>query len=295
MNDSALTRFFGVVARPQTWLGILFHVPGVPARPVLLRVPRHRALGRRRARGRLGRHPDPARGRRRLVAVRRLRTHPGALPARRRRRAGAPGVGEGRRRLGQAQGPLRQRGHVEGPRSTCSPSSCSARSRSRLLVVAVSMVGWFLAIPFFAVFDVPHRQRHVGAAALVRRPGSVPLGILVFFVSLHVLNGWSWVCARWAEVMFRGPLPRRGARLASAGGPPGAAAAAGRSPHRRRPPPPLPPPAAGGIRGRRAARQSAAADAGSGAQRREPRAPARPGETLLPRTRRRADRDGSRR
>ena len=30
MNDSALTRFFGVVARPQTWLGILFHALAFP-------------------------------------------------------------------------------------------------------------------------------------------------------------------------------------------------------------------------------------------------------------------------
>ena len=42
---------------------------------------------------------------------------------------------------------------------------------------------------------------------------AVPLGILTFFVSLHVLNGWGWVCARWAEVMFRGSTAAPAAQL----------------------------------------------------------------------------------
>jgi len=31
----------------------------------------------------------------------------------------------------------------------------------------------------------------------------VPCAILWVFVSLHVLNGWSWICARWAELLLR--------------------------------------------------------------------------------------------
>ena len=71
-----------------------------------------------------------------------------------------------------------------------------------------------------------------------------PLGILVFFVALHVLNAWSWVCARWAEVMFRGPgLPGRTGRdaraAATAGGPlrPGLSLRSRRRRLCRRPPP----------------------------------------------------------
>jgi 2-oxoglutarate dehydrogenase E2 component (dihydrolipoamide succinyltransferase) len=30
----------------------------------------------------------------------------------------------------------------------------------------------------------------------------IPVGLLVFFVCLHVLNGWGWVCARWAELLL---------------------------------------------------------------------------------------------
>jgi hypothetical protein len=31
---------------------------------------------------------------------------------------------------------------------------------------------------------------------------AVPATVLAFFVALHVLNGWAWVCARWAELLF---------------------------------------------------------------------------------------------
>ena len=56
------------------------------------------------------------------------------------------------------------------------------------------------------------RQRRPGHDVIgrldVRRGGSavlgVPAAILMFFVWLHVLNGWGWVCARWAELLLRG-------------------------------------------------------------------------------------------
>ena len=97
----------------------------------------------------------------------------------------------------------------------------------------MSMVFWFFAIPVFAIFDVP-LVNGTWVPPLWFGVLSVPLGILVFFVSLHVLNGWGWVCARWAEVMFRGPR-RRGAlagcrSCAGAAGGSRAAAAGARRP-----------------------------------------------------------------
>jgi hypothetical protein len=73
-----------------------------------------------------------------------------------------------------------------------------------LLVTAAAMVFWFVAMPFFSVFDVPIING-TWVPPLWFGLICLPLGILVFFVALHVLNAWSWVCARWAEVMFRGP------------------------------------------------------------------------------------------
>jgi hypothetical protein len=82
-----------------------------------------------------------------------------------------------------------------------------------LLVVAVSLVGWLLAIPYFAIFDVPI-VNGTWVPPLWFGILAVPLGILTFFVSLHALNGWGWVCARWAEVMFRGSRTAPGAQRA---------------------------------------------------------------------------------
>jgi hypothetical protein len=55
----------------------------------------------------------------------------------------------------------------------------------------------------------------------------VPLALLTFFAGLHLLNAWGWVCARWAELLFRGPASARGvlpAPLASTPAPPAAPA-----------------------------------------------------------------------
>ena len=157
-----------------------------------------------------------------------------------------------------------------------------------LLVVAVSMVGWFLAIPFFAVFDVPI-VNGTWVPPLWFGILAVPLGILTFFVSLHVLNGWGWVCARWAEVMFRGsrtaPAAQPAYPAAAAQAVP-AGAGASRRRRRRRPPHPRP--------RRRQPRRS----------RRSPRRPrrrplrrprSRRSRATPPQTTRRADREGSRR
>ena len=102
------------------------------------------------------------------------------------------------------------------------------------------MVFWFVAMPFFAAFDVPVIN-NTWVPPLWFGILCLPLGILVFFVALHVLNAWSWVCARWAEVMFRGPALAPAAVPAPAGAPPAA------------PPPAAPgvPARAGAARGRR--------------------------------------------
>jgi hypothetical protein len=42
----------------------------------------------------------------------------------------------------------------------------------------------------------------------------IPAGLLVFFVGLHLLNGWGWVCARWAELLF-GAAPQAPAPVAA--------------------------------------------------------------------------------
>jgi hypothetical protein len=73
-----------------------------------------------------------------------------------------------------------------------------------LLVTGLSLVFWFLALPVFSLADEP-MVNGTWVPPLWLGIVSVPVGILVFIVALHVLNAWGWVCARWAEVMFRGP------------------------------------------------------------------------------------------
>ncbi len=204
MNDSALTRFFGVVARPQTWLGILFQWLAFPLGlfyfvflttglsmgiglvvvwvgiPILLVVAGawwlFGAFERVQARYLLGADVPPApREWEKVEGIwAKLKAHFGCAAT--------------WKDLLYLLAKL-----VFGTVSTT------------LLVTAVSMVFWFFAIPVFAVFDVPVING-TWVPPLWFGVVSVPLGILVFFVALHVLNAWSWVCARWAEVMFRGPL-----------------------------------------------------------------------------------------
>ena len=61
-------------------------------------------------------------------------------------------------------------------------------------------------MPFFAAFDVPIING-TWVPPLWFGILGVPLGILVLFLSLHLMNAWGWVCARWAEVMFRVATP----------------------------------------------------------------------------------------
>jgi hypothetical protein len=206
LNDSALTRFFGVVARPQTWLGILFQWLAFPLGlfyfvflttglslgiglvvvwvgiPILLVVAGAWWL---------------------FGAFERLQAH--YLLG-----ADVPPAPRDWEKVEGVWGKLKA--HFGGAATWKDLLYLLAKLAfgtvsTVLLVTAVSMVFWFLAIPVFAIFDVPLVNGN-WVPPLWFGVVSVPLGILVFFVSLHVLNGWSWVCARWAEVMFRGPLPR---------------------------------------------------------------------------------------
>jgi hypothetical protein len=75
-----------------------------------------------------------------------------------------------------------------------------------LLVALLGTVAWLFALPVFAVNDVPV-VNGTWVPPLWFGILAVPIGILLFFVALHLLNAWSWVCARWAEFMFRTAAP----------------------------------------------------------------------------------------
>jgi len=205
LNDSALTRFFGVVARPQTWLGILFQWLSFPLGlfyfvflttglslgiglvviwvgvPILLVVAGawwlFGAFERVQARYLLGAEVPPA-----------------------------------PREWEKAEGVWAKLKAHFGSGATWKDLLYLLAKLAfgivsfTLLVTALSMVFWFMAIPVVAILDVPI-VNGTWVPPLWFSVISVPLGILVFFVSLHVLNAWSWVCARWAEAMFRGSQP----------------------------------------------------------------------------------------
>ncbi len=205
MNDSALTRFFGVVVRPRTWLGIVFHLLAFPLGlfyfvflvtglsvgvslvviwigiPILLVVAGawwlFAAFERVQARYLLCAEIPPA-----------------------------PRPWE------QADGVWGKLKAHFGSGSTWRDlayliAKLAFGTVSFALVVTLSaIVGWFLAMPFLAAFDVPVING-TWVPPLWFGILSVPLGILALVLSLHVLNAWGWVCARWAEVLFRVAAP----------------------------------------------------------------------------------------
>ena len=205
MNDSALTRFFGVVVRPRTWLGIVFHLLAFPLGlfyfvflvtglsvgvglvviwvgiPILLVVAGawwlFAAFERVQARYLLcAEIPSAPRPWERADGVwGKLKAHFGS--------------GSTWRDLAYLIAKL----------------AFGTMSFS-LLVTLTAIVGWLLAMPFLAAFDVPVING-TWVPPLWFGIVSVPLGILALVLSLHVLNAWGWVCARWAEVMFRVAAP----------------------------------------------------------------------------------------
>jgi Putative sensor len=232
LNDSALIRFFGVVRRPRTWLGILFNLLAFPLGLFyFVFLVTGLALG-------VG-----------LVVV--WIGIPILLVV-----AGAWWLFGAFERL-QAQHLLgadvppapREWEKVDGIWAKLKAHFASGATwkdlvyllaklpfgivSTTLLIVGVSMVFWFVSMPFFAAFDVPVIN-DTWVPPLWFGILCVPLGVLVFFVALHLLNAWSWVCARWAEVMFRGPAQTQAAAPATAPAAPAVPAGA--------PAPPVPAP-----------------------------------------------------
>ena len=203
MNDSALIRFFAVVRRPETWLGILFNWLAFPLGLfyfVFLITGLSLGVGLVVV----------------WVGIPILLVVAGAwwlfgaferVQARYLLRADVPGAPREWERVDGVWAKLRA--HFGSSATWKDLVYLLAKLpfgvvSTTLLVVAAAMVFWFVAMPFFSVFDVPVING-TWVPPLWFGLICLPLGILVFFVALHVLNAWSWVCARWAEVMFRGP------------------------------------------------------------------------------------------
>lgn len=206
-NDSELIRFFGVVRRPRTWLGVLFHWLAFPLGlfyfvflvvglsigiglivvwvgiPVLLVVAGawwlFGSFERLQARHLLGANVPPApREWERVDGVwAKLKAHFGSSST--------------WKDLVYLLAKL--------PFGIVSSS---------LLIIGAGITSWFLAMSIFAIWDIP-AVNGTWVPPLWFGIVSVPIGILVFFVALHVLNAWGWVCVRWAEWMFRGPATAR--------------------------------------------------------------------------------------
>jgi hypothetical protein len=214
LSDSALTRFFGVVRRPETWLGVLFNWLAFPLGLfyfVFLITGLSLGVGLVVV----------------WVGIPILLVVAGAwwlfgaferVQARYLLRADVPGAPREWEKVEGIWAKLRA--HFGSGATWKDLVYLLAKLpfgivSTTLLVIAAAMVFWFVAMPFFSVFDVPVING-TWVPPLWFGLICLPLGILVFFVALHVLNAWSWVCARWAEVMFRGPASPAVAALAPA-------------------------------------------------------------------------------
>ena len=239
MNDSAIVRFFGVVRRPETWLGILFDWLAFPLGLfyfVFLVTGLSLGVGLVVV----------------WVGIPILLVVAGAwwlfgsferVQARYLLRADVPPAPREWEKADGIWGKLKA--HFGSATTWKDLVYLLAKLpfgivSTTLLVTAVAMVFWFVAMPFFSLFDV-RIINGTWVPPLWFGLLCLPLGILVFFVALHVLNGWNWVCARWAEVMFQGP--RDGAQVQPASLAP-AAPLAPQAPAARVPQPPAPPAAA---------------------------------------------------
>jgi len=74
-----------------------------------------------------------------------------------------------------------------------------------LLSTVVGTVFWCFVLPVAAIWHVDIVTTSAGGwhPSLWLGLLGIPVGLLVFFVGLHLLNGWGWVCRMWAELMFR--------------------------------------------------------------------------------------------
>ena len=203
MNDSAIVQFFGVVRRPETWLGILFDWLAFPLGLfyfVFLVTGLSLGVGLVVV----------------WVGIPILLVVAGAwwlfgsferLQARYLLRADVPPAPREWEKAEGVWGKLKA--HFGSAATWKDLVYLLAKLpfgivSTTLLITAAAMVFWFVAMPFFSLFKVPIING-TWVPPLWFGLVCLPLGILVFFVALHVLNGWNWVCARWAEVMFRGP------------------------------------------------------------------------------------------
>lgn len=120
-----------------------------------------------------------------------------------------------------------------------------------LVVTLAATVGWLALMPVAWVWHIhviTWGAGHFWAPPLWLAILAVPAAVLMFFASLHVINGWGWVCARWAELLLGGPAaavpaaaPRPAPLVSTAPGPVAAGMPAAPAP--QAPPTPLAPPA----------------------------------------------------
>lgn len=75
-----------------------------------------------------------------------------------------------------------------------------------LSVAAVATTTWLLAMPFFWYFEVSITDG-TWVPPLWFAILAVPAGILMFFIWLHVLNAWAWVCGQWALLVLGSASP----------------------------------------------------------------------------------------
>ena len=73
-----------------------------------------------------------------------------------------------------------------------------------LLMTVAGALFWCLAAPIAAIWRVDVITTSGGGWHPPLWLGllGIPAGFLVFFIGLHVLNGWGWVCRLWAELLF---------------------------------------------------------------------------------------------
>ena len=216
MNDSMLGRFFGVVVRPRTWLNLLFQVLAFPLGrfyfiffvtglsvglglviiwvgiPILLVVAGawwlFGAFERAQAKYLLGANVPPA---------------PRAWET-----------------VGGVWGKLKA--HFGSGATWKDLLYLLAKlplgvASFTLLVTLAAILFWLVYLPVAHFWDIPFVDFGNGRTwtpplwlAIVAIPGA----ILNVFLSLHILNGWGWVCARWAEVLF-GATPQAPAPAAA--------------------------------------------------------------------------------
>ena len=127
-----------------------------------------------------------------------------------------------------------------------------------LLMTVVGTVFWCFALPVAGIWHVDIITTSSGGWHPPLWPSllGIPAGMLALLLGLHVLNGWGWVCRVWAELMF-GAAPQVPVPVAAASPEPGPPPVAPRTieplvsvaapppvpPVPPRPPAPVPPPA----------------------------------------------------